>query len=291
MGAVEVYLRYFVFLLASMLSACVFPTRLADETPFGEVVIGSVEVGETTGEEILARIGEPSEKYAHGRWWAYHTTREMSEWFALICVPNGECAWGDFGEGERPYSLIIEFNDKNVLQKTAVVHEKNPCSRDGSVCFHEGSIELGWATEVPLENHVGACDVIIYGRTPAMQFDVRIHIAGGETPTVIEYRRPLNSQWSRSTRSHYPGGETPIGRLTDESFIQVPLKEGRYEIRIISPLISEAAGAIELDCARGEMHFVRLLHETPNDSSFMFVDPELGRSEIRGRSLRLLPDR
>ncbi|MBT8108652.1 MAG: hypothetical protein KJP17_10475 [Gammaproteobacteria bacterium] len=291
MRAIEVYFRYLVFILASALSACVFPTRLAEETPFGEEVIGTVEVGETTRQEILARIGEPAESYAQGGWWVYHATREMTEWFAVICVPNGECGASDFGGDDRPYSLLIEFNEENVLQNTIVVHEKKPCSRDGSVCYREGAIELARANAMPLVSRPGACAVIIYGRTPALRFDVRIHIAGDEAPTVIEYRRPLDSRWSRSRRTHYPGGEAPVGYLTDRSFLQVPLKEGQYEIRTISALVSEAVGAIELHCARGEVHFGRLLYEEPNVSSFEFVDPQLGRDELRDRSLRLLPDR
>ena len=280
-----------VFLLVLMLSACVFPTRLADEVPYGEDDLGPVEVGKTTGEEIYARFGEPSEKYAQGKWWVYHAKREMTQWFWFFCAQTG-CGGGDFGGGDRLYTLIIEFNEVGVLQKTTVVREKQPCSRDGSVCYREGQMESAWDDEEPLMDHFGTCTVIIYGRTSAMRLgNVWIHITSGdEAPTVIEYRRPPAAQ-SSNVRTHMTGGEAPVGHLTDRSVLQVHLNEGQFEIRAISPIVDDITKSIVLQCARGETHFVRLLYEEPNASSFMIVGSRLGRNETRDRSLRLLRDR
>jgi len=286
----KIHLRCLVILLASGLSACVFPTRLADEVPFREDVIGSVEIGKTTREEIRVKIGEPAKKFADGRWWVYNATREMSEWFWFFCAQTG-CGGGDLGGGKRLYSLIIEYDEESALKKTTVVHEKKPCSRDGSICYREGLLDIAWDSEESLVNFPGACSLTIYGQTPALRFDVWIRLTGNDGPTMIEYKRSAPSNRSHSVHTHVAGVGSPSGRLSDEYFVQLPMEAGQFEVRAIAPTMDMAAEPIELNCTGAETHFVKLLCEGPDISSLVSVGAELGRNDIRGRSLRLLPDR
>lgn len=282
--------HYTVLLLVLTLSACVFPTRLADKAPYSEDDFGPIEVGKTTGEEIFARFGEPSEKYAQGKWWVYHEKREMSQWIWFFCVQTG-CGGGDLGGDERLYTLMINLSEEGVLQRATVVHEKEPCSEDGSVCFRDGQLELAWDDEAGSIDSLGSCSVIIYGQTSAMKLgSVWIHISGGdEPPIVVEYRRPP-VVGSSNVRSHITGNEAPVGSLTDRSVLHVPLKPGQFKVRAVSPILGDIAKSIELMCSRGVVHFAKLLYEEPNASSFAIVGPSLGRDEIANRSVRLLRD-
>jgi hypothetical protein len=258
--------------------------------PYGEDDLGPIEVGKTTGEEIRARFGDPSEKYAQGKWWVYHEQREMSQWVWFFCVQTG-CGVGDFGGDERLYSLIIEFSEEGVLFRTTVVREKEPCSEDGSVCYRDGQLELARDDEAPLVDSLRSCAVVIYGQTSAMKLgSVWIHITGGDEPPItIEYRRPPVAG-SSNVRSHITGDEAPVGHLTDRSALYVPLKPGQFKIRAVSPIVENITKPIELQCARGEVFFVRLLYEEPNASSFIIVGSRLGRNETVDRSVRLLRD-
>lgn len=279
-----------VFAFSLALGACVFPTDLAEETPFRDEVNGS-ETGITTRAKIQAKLGEPSEGFAHGRWWLFHSDRQMTEWFGLICLPPGGCASGPFGGEERRYTLITEFDEEDVLQDAIIVDEKKPCSEDGSVCYREGQLEIAWNNASPLPNPRDTCALVIYGRTPAMKFsDAWVRVDGGDAPMVVAYLRPPTNKWSSYVRTHITGVGEPIGTLTDETYLRMYLQEGLYKLQTIVPITSDFTESIELRCVRGETHFVRLLYETPNVASLTSVEPMLGREDIRGRQLRLLQD-
>jgi outer membrane protein assembly factor BamE (lipoprotein component of BamABCDE complex) len=278
------------FLCSLILSACVFPTHFAEEEPFRGEVSGSAETGMSTKADIRARLGEPQERYADGRWWLYHSNREMAEWFWLFCAQTG-CAGGPIGEGERRYTLIIEFDEEGFAQNTVVVDEKNPCSQEGSVCYQDGQLELAWHKTSPLSNRPDSCTLVIYGRTVAMQTgNAWIEIDDGETTTAIEYRQGLTNKWTSTVRTHIAGVGSPLGDLTDRAILQMSLQDGRYKLNVTIPMMVSPPEPIELRCVPGETYFVRLLYETQGEVSLALVEPRLGQEEIKGQPVRFLRD-
>lgn len=268
-----------------------FPTHFAEEKPFRDEASGSAETGMSTRADIKAKLGEPQERYANGRWWLYHSDREMAEWIWLLCVQTG-CVGGPIGEGERRYTLIIEFDEEDFLQNTVVVDEKNPCSQEGSVCYQEGQLEMAWHKTSPLSNRLDSCTLVIYGRTFAMQTgNAWIEIDNGETTMAIEYRAGSTNQWTSTVRTHIAGVGSTLGDLTDRAILKMSLQDGRYKLDVTVPMMASPAEPIELRCVPGETFFVRLLYETPDEVSFASVEPRLGNKEIEGQPVRLLRDR
>ena len=276
--------------VALILGACVFPTQLAEEPPFGEDVTGSVQLGVTRKPEVRDLIGDPPETYANGRWWVYHSNRRMAEWFWFFCAQTG-CGGGAFGEGERRYSLVAEFDEAGLLQETIVVDEKQPCARDNSICYRKGQLELAWSSDSSLPDFPATCSLILYGRTPALPFSSAwIRIDGAGASTAIEYRHTPTNRSSSNVRTHVAGAGSAAGTLTDTTHLHMPLREGSYVLRVIFPVMGESTEPIQLECLRGETHFVRLLYEAPSAASFTRVEPPDSRADIRGRALRLLRD-
>jgi len=140
--------RFLIFPLVLLIGACVFPTRLADEKPFGREATGFIDPGNTPKAEIEAKLGSEFQESADARWWVFHADRRMSEWFWFICVGGGSlgapvgCDGGDFGGKHHRYSLVIQFDELDIVKNTAVVSEKNPCTDDMTLCYRDGVLTV-----------------------------------------------------------------------------------------------------------------------------------------------------
>lgn len=134
--------RLFIFLLAAAAaSACVVPTHLADENPYGSQSIGFVVLHETSRSEVSAALGAPAREFSDGRWWLYQSDRRMTAWFWFIATPGGADG-GEFGGDVRIYSLIIEFSDDDVVGNLTVVTDQKPCADDKAVCYVDGRLTV-----------------------------------------------------------------------------------------------------------------------------------------------------
>lgn len=132
---------FLLFLLALVVGACVFPTRLADDKPFGEPFIGFIEPGKTSKTQIEIQLGAPNRESSDGRWWAYHADHRTTEWGWFICVPTG-CGADEFGGELRHYNLVIEFSKEDVAKRSAVVTDRRPCTRDRTLCYSDGELTV-----------------------------------------------------------------------------------------------------------------------------------------------------
>ena len=126
---------------ALSMSACVFPIQLADDEPYGEQFIGFIELGDTPRSEIESQLGTPYLVFSDGRWWLYQANRQMTKWGWLFCVQTG-CDGGEFAGKVRLYSLVLEFNEKDAVNKTLVITEQHPCNRDQTLCYRDGVLSV-----------------------------------------------------------------------------------------------------------------------------------------------------
>lgn len=135
--------KFLMFLLCAavflLVSACVFPTRLADDDPYSEKVIGFVEPGDTLRADIESVLGTPHRTYSAGRWWLYSANRQMTEWLVFIATPGG-ASGATLGGDVRLYSLIIEFGEQDVVKNHTIVTDKSTCTSDQSLCYEGGAL-------------------------------------------------------------------------------------------------------------------------------------------------------
>lgn len=135
--AVRLRIPYVVLVLA--LSGCVLPNRLAEKDPFHQDVIGFIEPGVTARTEIEDRLGTHHLDSSNAQWWVFPADRRMTEWFWMICAPGG-CSGDVFGGDVHRYNLIVEFDSDDLVRRTLVTTDQDPCIDDKSICLVDGEL-------------------------------------------------------------------------------------------------------------------------------------------------------
>jgi hypothetical protein len=129
-------------LLVAATSSCIaFPTRLADERPYGSQSIGFIVLNETTRTDVSTTLGEPVRVFSDGRWWVYQSDRRMTKWLIIIGTPGG-AGGGELGGETRIYSLIVEFGADDIVSNLALVTDRRPCTDDKTLCYAEGRLDV-----------------------------------------------------------------------------------------------------------------------------------------------------
>ena len=255
--SLNVLFRCLPFLLVLALSGCVFPTRLADETPFGDEVVGFAELGKTTKKEVEESLGPPGETYANGKWWVFHADRRMTEWFAFMCGPYGPCSGGEFGGDLRQYHLLLKFNEDETVHQVFFLDEKRPCDELGIVCFEKGVLEVrhhaSQGTSVAPEH----CAVFLYVQESDLP-----HTAVFVQIDYVDVR---------------------IRYMNNGAYYRVDLTPGAHNLSV-------GADAISLDCDTHEKFYVRIVHDKSYRPSFQVTPIDIGRKQIADRRLSLLQD-
>lgn len=132
-------LRIPLVVLVLALSGCVLPNRLAEKDPFRQDVIGFIEPGITVRDEIERRLGTHHLDSSNGQWWVFPADRRMTEWFWIFCTPGG-CGGDEFGGDVHQYNLIVEFDSDDLVRRTVVTTDRDPCLDDYSICLDDSEL-------------------------------------------------------------------------------------------------------------------------------------------------------
>ncbi len=127
----------FAFAIALTCSGCVLPKRLPEKSPFRSEVIGFIEPGATTGGDIENTLGTPLYRFSDGRWWAYCAHRRETEWVWFMLAQDN-VGGGTFGGNTEQQSLVLRFDEDNVVEEVTVIKADDGCTRDGSLCHDCG---------------------------------------------------------------------------------------------------------------------------------------------------------
>jgi outer membrane protein assembly factor BamE (lipoprotein component of BamABCDE complex) len=127
--------------VALTLGGCVLPKRLPEQNPFRSEIIGFIEPGSTTGDEIEEILGTPLYRFSGGRWWAYCAHRRETEWVWFMLAQN-DVVGGTFGGDTEQQSLVLRFGEENVVDEVTVINAEDGCTRDGTLCHDCGILEI-----------------------------------------------------------------------------------------------------------------------------------------------------
>ena len=122
-------------------SGCVFPKKLPEKGPFRSEVIGFIEPGATTGDEVEKTLGTPLYRFSDGRWWAYCAHRRETEW-AWFMLAQNDFIGGSFGGDTEQQSLVLQFSENDVVDDVIVIKAEDGCTRRGTVCHKCGFLEV-----------------------------------------------------------------------------------------------------------------------------------------------------
>ncbi|MDJ0813419.1 MAG: hypothetical protein QNJ23_06810 [Woeseiaceae bacterium] len=122
-------------------SGCILPKRLPEKSPFRSEVIGFIEPGATTGNEIEQTLGTPLYRFSDGRWWAYCAQRRETEWLWFMLAQDN-VGGGTFGGDTEQQSLVIRFGENNIVDEVTVIKAQDGCARGGTVCHDCGYLEI-----------------------------------------------------------------------------------------------------------------------------------------------------
>ena len=126
---------------AMTLGGCVLPKKMPEKSPFRSEIIGFIEPGATTGDEIEKTLGTPLYRFSDGRWWAYCAQRKETEWVWFMLAQN-EVGGGTFGGDTEQQSLVLRFGENNVVDEVTVIKAEDGCTRDGTICHDCGILEV-----------------------------------------------------------------------------------------------------------------------------------------------------
>ena len=123
-------------------SSCVaFPTHIADDNPYGSQATEFIVSDKTSRTEVSSVLGAPVRIFSDGRWWVYHSERQMTSWSILYASTMGVGGIG-FGGDTLIYSLLIEFDDTDVVKDLAVITDKQPCTNHERLCYGDGVLKV-----------------------------------------------------------------------------------------------------------------------------------------------------
>ena len=123
------------------ISGCVFPKRLPEKSPFRAEVIGFIEPDTTTGNEVEETLGIPLYRFSDGKWWAYCAERRETEWLWFMLAQN-DIAGGTFGGDTEKQSLVLQFDNNNVVEEVFVITADDGCVRRGRLCHKCGFLQV-----------------------------------------------------------------------------------------------------------------------------------------------------
>ena len=124
-----------------VVTGCVLPKRMAEKSPFRSHVIGFIEPGSTTGDEIEETLGTPLYRFSDGRWWAYCAERRETEWVWFMLAQN-DVIGGTFGGDTEQQSLVLRFNENDIVDDVIVIKDEDGCARRGTICHKCGFLDL-----------------------------------------------------------------------------------------------------------------------------------------------------
>ena len=127
--------------VALTLGGCVLPKRLPEQNPFRSEIIGFIEPGATTGDEIEETLGTPLYRFSDGRWWAYCAERRETEWLWFMLAQN-DVVGGTFGGDTEQQSLVLQFSENDIVEDVIVIKAEDGCTRGGAVCHKCGFLEV-----------------------------------------------------------------------------------------------------------------------------------------------------
>ena len=272
--------RLTLILIASFcLQACIVLPEPGEERVFvGEEKIAAVRVGQTNNTDLQKRIGSPDWSLSDGSRWAYHTRDYRPAGIAFL----SEGHTGSLMNWRSEF-LYVKFNSSNVVDNVEVsVVEPDP--DDGwsrheitDMCLEAYGTPLlyGSASEDADSKRFltepDRCAVYLYTETTLLPFLVRINSSG--------YARcPANDGY---IRIDLDSGVREIAVISDDNFAKRKYSQTPVEEKDFSE-------TIELDCAPGDIFFVREHFGGRDDFSFQVVPEEEGRRNIAARRLVLL---
>ena len=123
------------------LGGCVFPKRLGGKGPFRPAVIGFIEPGATTGDEVETTLGTPLYTFSDGRWWAYCAHRRNTEW-GWFMLAQENVIGGAFGGDTDQQSLVLQFDENDIVDDVIVIKADDGCTRRGRICHKCGFLQV-----------------------------------------------------------------------------------------------------------------------------------------------------
>jgi len=248
-----------ILLSLSALGCVVFPIDVADEEPFSEEVISSIEIGKSSQSDLESILGQPQESFLAGRWWVYRADHKTTEWMA-IGYGTGGVAGGEI----KHLRMLVRFDDEGLISALTHVSAEQPCDTKYGVCYIDGSLVLPVIFSGDVAARSNTCAIVFFADG---QFDSTILVSIGDSEPQFPLVKPSGT---------YIYGNVPIGRhkiTTDFDAFGVSVTKAKT-----------------VDCFSQETIYLSLDSGRDPASSLSQVAEQTGQQRIRGRKVRLIPD-
>ena len=253
-------IRIWSVCLASLLaSSCFIPIYVADEKPFGNDVLGQLEVGKTPKSQLRSTLGPPSRSFLSGRWWVYEKSHKTTE---IVAVGPG--SGGVVGGEIEHYRLFIRFDDADLVSAFASTDAEAPCDSQYGVCYIDGSLVLPILFVDDIRARPGTCEVVVFANG---KFESTVLISADEA----ESRFPMVDPSRTYIYANLPFRSYEI--VADFEFSGVCMRK-----------------VVTIDCSSQETIYLGLDASEDSETSLSQVAEQIGQQRTRGRKIILFPD-
>jgi len=104
--------QVFATLLAVWLAGCATPTPIPGAS---RDLLKFLQIGKTTREEVLLKLGQPSASFEHEKIFTYRVGEDIKQGFYVV-TPKAVMPWQ-----QVRYSLVLVFDEGGILQKQNLV--------------------------------------------------------------------------------------------------------------------------------------------------------------------------
>jgi len=259
-------------LAAALLPGCIvipYPT-VPEEDEFADDSVAWIVRGETTRDEVVARIGQPPVSRGAGSLAVYGQARTVGGMFF-------GSLWGSGGTMpfEKKSTLLIEYTDTGVVSRASVIRGEDGCNDAGLCVDAEFGMEY---TGDLMERESSMDDAVVFladhSARPEVQFrpvadscGIYIYVGGVQRPVLVI--GPTAEQ-------------TP---LPADGYLFWAGEPGEREIRAS---LGYGWSANSIHCPANELRFVSLYvgsGTTGNPPAISLDDREAGESRVLARKL------
>lgn len=249
-----------------MMTGCIVIPVPTGEEPYYAKAIPSLQIGNTSKDEVLTELGVPDATYHRGFEIIYMTTQESWKvaWGFILLTPWAGDAGGGVETLHKRFVLSLSFDSKDTLSEfefDMTGDDFGDCTSHG-ICFGQTNAVMRYADSITestakdFKPNKDLCSIYLHGLGNKKAYEVSLN------------------------------GEIPVNVFSTGAFVHWNTKPGPQSL-----VIFPEPAFLDFDCKASEITFVHFDLKRLGSSRLRLENDATGREHLSNRRLVLLPTR